>query len=255
MVGVPGKSKGCTTCRRRKIRVSTLFSNFHLSSPTHYPQPTNPIYQCDLQEPFCNTCAKSRRVCEGYARFPVFLNRTLQGPEKRHGLEEAKTTLSQPPGPDLSQPRPMLSTINFQRAQVESRRVHDNRILVQPNDSVAFDQQMISALWERYTPSISSTHGGVPCMWLQNIIDLPARGIPLQLAIKAFAMTRIGWINKDDSLILHGNLCYGRALNAVQIALSSDVSKLQDVILAAGYVLSVYEVAFPPRLPYQSRQS
>ena len=138
----------------------------------------------------------------------------------------------------------MLSTIDFQRGLVESRRAHDNRILIQPNDSAAFDQQMISALWEKYTPSVSSIHGGVTCIWLQNIINLPARGIPLQLSLKAFAMTRIGWINKDESLILQGNLCYGRALNAVQIALSSNASMLQDVILAAGYVLSVYEVIF-----------
>ena len=149
----------------------------------------------------------------------------------------------------------MLSTIDFQRALVESRRAHDNRILVRPNDSAAFDQQMISALWEKYTPSISSVNGGVHCIWLQNIINLPARGIPLQLSLKAFALTRIGWHNQDEPLILHGNLCYGRALNAVQIALSSDASKLQDVILAAGYLLSVYEVASPPRLSDQFRQS
>ena len=143
----------------------------------------------------------------------------------------------------------MLSTIGFQQALVESRRAHDNRILIQPNDSAAFDQQMISALWANYTPSVGSAHSGVTCLWLQNIINLPARGIPLQLSLKAFAMTRIGWINKDESLILHGNLCYGRALNAVQIALSSDASMLQDVILAAGYVLSVYEVIFRQGFP------
>ena len=32
MVGVPGKSKGCTTCRRRKIRVSTLYARCRQSS-------------------------------------------------------------------------------------------------------------------------------------------------------------------------------------------------------------------------------
>ncbi|CAD6590867.1 MAG: hypothetical protein ASARMPREDX12_004762 [Alectoria sarmentosa] len=216
MVGVPGKSKGCTTCRRRKIR-------------------------CDLQEPFCKTCTKSRRVCEGYARFPVFLNRTLQGPEKRYGLEEVKTPFSQSSDRDVSQPQPMVSNIDFQRGLVESRRAYDNRILVQPDDSAAFDQQIISTLWEKYTPSISSVQAGTPCVWLQHIIDLPTRGMPLQLSLKAFAMTRIGWINKDETLVLRGNMCYGRALNAIQNSLSSEAS-MWDELFAAGYVLSVYEL-------------
>lgn len=217
MVGVPGKSKGCTTCRRRKIR-------------------------CDLQEPFCKTCTKSRRVCEGYARFPVFLNRTLQGSEKRHGLEETKTPFLQSLDQDLFQPQPILTNIDFQRGLVESRRAYDNRIIGQPNDSAAYDQQIISALWEKYTPSNNSIQSGTPCVWLQHLINLPTRGIPLHLSLRAFAMTRIGWINKDESLVLQGNLCYGRALNAVQKSLSSEASMWQDELFAAGFVLSVYEL-------------
>lgn len=200
--------------------------------------------QCDLQEPFCKTCTKSRRVCEGYAKFPVFLNRTLQGPEKRYGLEEAKTPFSQSSDRDLSQPQPMLSNIDFQRGLVESRRANDNRILIQPDETAAFDQQIISALWEKYTPSTGSIQAGTPCVWLQHIINLPARGMPLHLSLKAFAMTRIGWINKDEPLVLQGNLCYGLALNAVQKALSFETSMWQDELFAAGYILSVYEVVF-----------
>lgn len=143
----------------------------------------------------------------------------------------------------------MASNIDFQRGLVESRRAYDNRILVQPNDSAAFDQQIISILWEKYTPSVSSVQGGTPCVWLQHILNLATRGMPLQLSLKAFAMTRIGWINRDDSLVLQGNLCYGRALNAVQKALSSEASMWQDELFAAGYVLSLYEVASPPRRP------
>lgn len=61
-------------------------------------------------------------------------------------------------------------------------------------------------------------------------------------------MTRTGWINKDESLVLQGNQCYGRALSAVQKALSSETSMWQDELFAAGYVLSVYEVLVSPSL-------
>ena len=147
----------------------------------------------------------------------------------------------------------MVSNIDFQRGLVESRRAYDNRILVQPNDSAAFDQQIISALWDRYAPSVNSIQSGAPSIWLQHLIKIPTRGIPLQLSLKAFAMTRVGYMNKDKSLALQGNLSYGHALNAVQKALSSEASMLHDDLFAAGFVLSVYEVAFPPRLPIQSR--
>ncbi|KAF2001727.1 hypothetical protein P154DRAFT_619097 [Amniculicola lignicola CBS 123094] len=43
MVGVPGRSKGCITCRRRKKK-------------------------CDLQKPNCANCAKGRFDCEGFGR-------------------------------------------------------------------------------------------------------------------------------------------------------------------------------------------
>ena len=43
MVGIPGQSKGCVTCRKRKIR-------------------------CDEGKPTCLTCFRSRRTCEGYHR-------------------------------------------------------------------------------------------------------------------------------------------------------------------------------------------
>lgn len=133
----------------------------------------------------------------------------------------------------------MISNIDFQRGLVESRRAYDNRIVLQPNDTAAVDQQLISALWDKYTPSISTVQAGTPCVWLQQIIDLPTRGIALHLSLKAFAMTRIGWINKDESLVLQGDQCYGRALNTVKKALSSETSMWQDELFAAGYVLSV----------------
>lgn len=43
MVGIPGSSKGCTTCKRRKVR-------------------------CDLKTPYCARCTKTGRKCEGYVK-------------------------------------------------------------------------------------------------------------------------------------------------------------------------------------------
>ena len=49
MVGVPGKSKGCSTCRKRKKG-------------------------CDLQRPSCGQCLRSGNVCGGYRRDLTFIH-------------------------------------------------------------------------------------------------------------------------------------------------------------------------------------
>ncbi|OJD37392.1 c6 zinc finger domain protein [Diplodia corticola] len=55
MVGVPGRSKGCATCRRRKKG-------------------------CDLQRPACGQCLKSGLQCGGYDRQRIFINHTAAQP-------------------------------------------------------------------------------------------------------------------------------------------------------------------------------
>ncbi|PHH90265.1 hypothetical protein CDD83_4135 [Cordyceps sp. RAO-2017] len=51
MVGVPGKYKGCETCRRRRVK-------------------------CSNERPHCRNCVNSGRQCEGYERERVFITGT-----------------------------------------------------------------------------------------------------------------------------------------------------------------------------------
>ncbi|EOO02220.1 putative c6 zinc finger domain-containing protein [Phaeoacremonium minimum UCRPA7] len=53
MVGVPGKYKGCNTCRLRRAK-------------------------CDNERPFCRKCIDSGRECKGYDRETVFIIGTLE---------------------------------------------------------------------------------------------------------------------------------------------------------------------------------
>ncbi|KAI9882430.1 MAG: hypothetical protein M1823_005823 [Watsoniomyces obsoletus] len=59
MVGVAGRSKGCHTCRQRKIR-------------------------CDLQQPECARCMKSNRTCGGYQRAIVFKDESTKLARRAH---------------------------------------------------------------------------------------------------------------------------------------------------------------------------
>ncbi|KAK4169333.1 hypothetical protein QBC43DRAFT_60518 [Cladorrhinum sp. PSN259] len=53
MVGVPGKFKGCNTCRARRVK-------------------------CDNERPFCRKCLDSGRECAGYERETVFIIGTIE---------------------------------------------------------------------------------------------------------------------------------------------------------------------------------
>ncbi|KAK2017384.1 hypothetical protein LZ32DRAFT_688283 [Colletotrichum eremochloae] len=73
MVGVPGRSKGCNTCRKRKKG-------------------------CDLQRPSCGQCQKAGIECAGYERKRIFVNVTNPIPSNNaKAMVSAARTIHQPP--------------------------------------------------------------------------------------------------------------------------------------------------------------
>ena len=55
-------------------------------------------------------------------------------------------------------------------------------------------------------------------------------------------MTRIGWINQDNTLVLNGRVLYSQALQAIQRNLHDERTMWQDETLATGNILAWYEV-------------
>lgn len=110
-----------------------------------------------------------------------------------------------------------------------------------------FDQQIISSFWEKFIPSDSNAQDGSPSNWLQRVIGLPAPGKAICCSLKALAMTRLGWINGDQSLALQGRLFYSRALQVLQKSLLSEHIIYEDDVFAAGFALSIHEVGNPVR--------
>ena len=62
------------------------------------------------------------------------------------------------------------------------------------------------------------------------------------MSLKALAMTRLGWMNRDTALSIRGRNHYGLALKHLQRALYDKKLMWQDDTLAAAYCLAVYEV-------------
>ncbi|KAL4965968.1 Zn(II)2Cys6 transcription factor domain-containing protein [Aspergillus stella-maris] len=117
MVGVPGKSKGCGTCRRRKKG-------------------------CDLQRPACGQCRKSSLFCTGYERATIWVNM-----DHETGLELRYTTAHKETQPQL--PAPVNLPSNYSHSHDA-----DNEItLLEPLARFAYHEQYLGVFWTSYLPN------------------------------------------------------------------------------------------------------
>lgn len=246
MVGVAGKSKGCSTCRKRKKG-------------------------CDLARPSCGQCLKSGNICGGYQRDLTFIH---------HKIPERNRQPSSQPKPGLRQDTSRL------RGDVSSTTTSNwgsytsSLALVQPpaaSTLQGWDQcsalvsyplssspslQVLSpgltltALTILHTSlfnavflprnslaiqssSLSSDH---PASWTQFIPPLLNNDLSLQLAYLAISSSRIGHDNKDDNLLAASKKFYGKALREMQRAISDPKRRYREEPLLACSMLSLYEI-------------
>lgn len=184
-------------------------------------------------------------MCEGYNRGAVFLNRTVQGWEKRKRLEEARPR-------DSWKDVPFFSSINEDRSPSKSYRFKTPEQLSFVQQSVLqvtninIDRQMFQSLFlENYLPSMPKQGLGLAGTWLCEAIQLGDPGIALDCSLHALCMTRAGRITGHQDLIKRGNAAYGSALRALFLALGSKELAGKDETLAACLILSIYEVVRP----------
>ena len=203
MAGRPGSSKGCTTCRRRKVRVSNLF---FLPNRVAENQPAESrACQCDLKAPYCARCTNTGRKCEGYVR------RWRQGTAEAPVNQTADTRI-------VFQPNPASAFDNQIISLFWERYIPSTDESVCDGSPCPWLQQVISS------PSPPDTDA-------------------LQLSLKALALTRLGRMNQDHRLVLQGQSSYVHALQQLQKALRSDHVVGLDQTFTAGYVLALHEVS------------
>lgn len=217
MVGIPGKSKGCHTCRKRKIR-------------------------CDLQKPDCGRCLQSGRVCEGYNRGAVFLNRTAQGWAKRNRLEEAQPRDPLHDGPYFLSDNGRGSS----HTESPSRSPEEPPVAYEPlsylSDTNVKRQIFQNIFLDSYLPKNPHQGPGLQGAWLFEAIRLNNPGQALEHSLHALSLTRVGRITGQYDLIKRGNAAYGVALRSLFIALESPKLAGKDETLAACLILSFYEL-------------
>ena len=246
MVAVPRRSQVCLTCRQRRKKVR---NSIHVSDHTMGHSIGLSVYshrvKCDLQLPVCRRCIDAGNRSGGYTRYPVLFNRTIQGITKRRPVEEVKRS-QQTVSWSISSPSSANESITAQQRQRSSTpEQFVNSICVQPDNGTVREAQLISTFWDHYIPQ-QSAQSGCHCKWLQQAMDLPNPSPPLRLSLKALALSRMGWMYRDDTLVLHGRMMYSQCLQAIQKALYDEGTMWQDETLATGNILAWYEVNFSP---------
>ncbi|CUS12718.1 unnamed protein product [Tuber aestivum] len=240
MVGVPGRSKGCNTCRKRKIGVSHLSSQFmHL---IHEPRLLEwKVAKCDQKRPECGNCIKSNRVCAGYHRAVVFRNAT--GP----GLSTHAAKASVPPDPKTGSSGDGGSansgTAKDAVIRLPPRSVKEAHfpLLATPPPQPHHRSAFVAHFLDWYTPA-SSQLGGIPSGWVHSIPFSLNCGVRVfDTAIMAMCTVFVGRWSKDERLVQESTRIYTIALAELSATLSSREVSIRDETLAATMSLAMFE--------------
>ena len=238
MVGVAGKSKGCNSCRARRIKARIL----RQISQEH----SIDLRKCDLGQPECDKCLRIGRHCPGYRRDAVFINYggssasasaaiTGSAPstiENTQGIPETGTAMARPARAPRTQP---------------SREEQPSlQLVAQVNNHHAFRNQFAGEFLRIYLPSFPNCPK-VPLTWLQLVFDVSAEGPALDSATTAVTLSVIGKSAGDSRLSMESARRYGQALQQLQKALWDERLMYKDETLAACDALLLYEVGIVPR--------
>ena len=238
MVGVAGKSKGCSTCRKRKKG-------------------------CDLARPSCGQCVKSGHACGGYQKDLTFIHHKvprkvrLQSSVPKVVSHQAATPLRHSPSTSSSVDEKSStasphsewdrSSSLAQKYNSSSRPppLHE----LPPNLTLTALTTLHTSLFNSFfLPRNSSTIKasfspyGHPANWTQFVPLLLNNDPSLQLAYLAASCSRVGHDNHDDNLLASSKRFYGKALREVQRSISDPKRRYTEETLLACSVLGLYEI-------------
>ncbi|KAF3386552.1 Uncharacterized protein F1880_001404 [Penicillium rolfsii] len=212
MVGVGGRSKGCKTCRRRRVK-------------------------CDELKPACGRCRKAGYLCEGYVQFAEFVDVTMQFTAKK---SPAPKPVDATPSSSAS-----VSKIN---SSSESSNMKLNLMSTLPNptwdEQSMFTSHLISKLFTWHDDT-SAPHES---SWIESLFrrtkEEAAKSISFT-SVHALATTYFAKVNHKAELMRKGAGFYSRALHAVRSNLEDPQLVLEDDLLVAIVCMAIYEmVAF-----------
>ncbi|CAG9987313.1 unnamed protein product [Clonostachys byssicola] len=209
MVGVPGRSKACKTCRSRRVK-------------------------CDLQRPSCGQCLRRQVACGGYERQLIFVNNTSQEvPTSTFRLgNKAYSSADRGSERTLTRPPPSPQTIH-QHAFV----------------SRASEERMVGWFWTTYLPSgRSASSESAPFSlygWSTVIQDLYDRNKMVRAGVLASVLGRMAVVENNPTIRRKSHELYGWTLLSLARILQEPSKHPCYLILSALKLLGFYELMSP----------
>ncbi|ETN40476.1 uncharacterized protein HMPREF1541_04753 [Cyphellophora europaea CBS 101466] len=210
MVGVPGRSKACNTCKKRRIR-------------------------CGLERPQCANCVKSNRLCAGYQRERVFIVNQAVHPLS-HTAQKVK-----PDSPETVDDQDMGITNPKLPIWKQKHRHPKPSTSRQISLIPAYRQQLLDNYIRTTIPDVSHAGPGAT-WWVQSLAQLPSHTPVLATAILAVSLSKAASVHHDANLRLQSLEHYTTGLWELQKALWSPDEMYRDETLAACLLLAVYEL-------------
>lgn len=206
MVGVAGRSKGCGTCRKRRIR-------------------------CGLQRPQCSNCIKSNRLCTGYQRERVFIiNQTEY--TGTNGDKDCST------GSDLNA---RACDATARTVPVWMHKYKPAKLFQGVSLVPVYRQKLLDTFLRASIPEMALLGPGFT-PWTQTLASLPDHTPALATAVVAVSLSRAAKLYSDKALQMQSLEYYTTGLWDLQKALWSPDEMYLDQTLAACLLLAYYEL-------------
>lgn len=228
MVGVPGRSKGCVTCRLRKKGVSR-------NEPVEHARKLIRA-QCDLRKPDCGTCEARGITCGGYDTDRMFVNYSH----------------------DARPPSSLASTSQTRAANSDTRSTQassfDHRTVAIPVDVVlpqglarsAYHEKTVETFFTLYMPDnrydahnqLMRSHSLV-----KVLSALYYRDEALRLAVVALGTAMLGKMREKEEWSRQGRRLYGQALQEMRKALACNQRSKSEALLVVPRIGAMFEVS------------
>ncbi|KAJ5591624.1 uncharacterized protein N7459_001993 [Penicillium hispanicum] len=210
MVGVPGRSRGCKTCRRRKKG-------------------------CDLQHPTCGQCQRAGLECEGYVRERIFVNST-QGPSVSGAPRLEQATYP------TSNPVPAL----VRRRVAASADLKPGILTHESLWRSASQMNMVGTFWATFLPNSQPfslraarfANGG----WTNVAQEIYQDDTLVRHALMANCLGLVGRQDGHAWMVQEGMRIYGLTLNRVGMLLKQPDKVHSKTIVLVPMMLSLFEL-------------
>lgn len=217
MVGVPGRSKACITCRKRKKG-------------------------CDYQRPSCTQCAKAGVQCGGYERERIFVHSTASTQRAVIESRETNSAAKKLDFPPNTGGQPASLALTHRR---HSKQDSVEITLPGSLSRTASEEKYISLYWDSFLPKCQDRSASRE--WTRSSQSLFRTEPALRSAILAVSLGTLGEKENCRWMREEGLKAYGRALLEETVALSSPSRVKSDAVLLATKFMNTYEMLFGAR--------